>query len=252
MRHIVDQAQALASRALSHGQVHASLRRSWLEGCKCVFGVHADMPAGLRNLVAFYHVHSDAQLQEVDVRARQFTDKHTMAMPQPTHPLQLLIQQLPQLFPDREAAWWGRTASVLVSSNAGIIEAIAAIIDFPDDSKRAFVEARLEAAQAAPGQLAAQHPVLEGWRQPRNEAEVVTMIISLTIVHASLAVALFWPIIFSAAGFGTGFTKQWAEQQPPFVWWGTLTTAGVNTLEIFLAVRLARREKSPGCSLLLL
>ncbi|KAF6254605.1 hypothetical protein COO60DRAFT_1627822 [Scenedesmus sp. NREL 46B-D3] len=39
-----------------------------------------------------------------------------MAMPQPTHPLYLLIQQLPQLFPDREAAWWERTASVLESS----------------------------------------------------------------------------------------------------------------------------------------
>jgi hypothetical protein len=58
------------------------------------------------------------------------------------------------------------------------------------------------------------------------------MFVCLVLVLGLVAVLLFWPFLFSAGGF----TWKWTEEQPTFVWWGTTSTAGVNTLQIVAAV----------------
>ena len=58
-------------------------------------------------------------------------------------PRQLLIQQLPQLFQDKDEAWVGRAASVLSRTAA---DAIAGIVNMADPVKRGFVESELETA----------------------------------------------------------------------------------------------------------
>jgi hypothetical protein len=70
-----------------------------------------------------------------------------MAMQQ-VPPRQLLIQQLPELFPEKERAWLGRAASVLSRTNA---EAIAGIIALDNDLKCGFVEQEVEAAGVSSG-----------------------------------------------------------------------------------------------------
>jgi hypothetical protein len=65
------------------------------------------------------------------------------------------------------------------------------------------------------------------------------MFLCWVIVLALLAVTLLWPL----TSFG-GFTWKWTEEQPTFVWLGTLTAPGVNTLAVVDDV-LKMRFKMP-------
>lgn len=71
-----------------------------------------------------------------------------MALQQPTSPLQVLIEQLPKLFSDKDAEWLGDAAFALSLTAA---EAVAGIISLPQEAKCRFVEKQLEATGGSGG-----------------------------------------------------------------------------------------------------